>query len=65
MADAAADAPYLSFKLVEGPQNTAHMAIPLGGGESSFPRRRSAPSSCAACASRLRGPSASRCARPS
>jgi molecular chaperone DnaK (HSP70) len=29
IADAAADLPYLSFKVVEGPQNTARIALPL------------------------------------
>src|SRR6185295_9214171 len=29
--DAAADLPYLSFKIVEGPQNTARIALPVEG----------------------------------
>jgi molecular chaperone DnaK (HSP70) len=29
IADAAADLPYLSFKVVEGPQNTARIALPI------------------------------------
>ncbi len=34
MADAAADVPYLSFRVVEGAQNTARIEIPLDGNES-------------------------------
>jgi molecular chaperone DnaK (HSP70) len=30
IADAASDLPYLSFKVVEGPQNTARVSLPLG-----------------------------------
>jgi molecular chaperone DnaK (HSP70) len=31
IADAAADVPYLSFRIVEGPQNTARIALPIAG----------------------------------
>lgn len=33
LADAAADLPYLSFQIVEGPQNTARIALPIDGGQ--------------------------------
>src|SRR5690606_23182345 len=32
-ADAAEDLPYLSYRVVEGPHQTARVALPIGGGE--------------------------------